>query len=148
MSGSIAFLINENSGAGKSSLRAKEAQDSLNSKSVISASPQSPQDLSKLCATLEPGKTKAAVVFGGDGTQNYALRGLIESGIPLYPFPSGTANDLASEHGITGCLKQMQKLVEEESLEEINVLGVNGVPFSTVGGIGIGSALVIAPHLV
>lgn len=141
MSGSIAFLINENSGTGKSSLKAQEAERSMRIDSVFSARPQSPQDLSDLCTNFEPGKTKAAVVFGGDGTQNYALRGLIESGIPLYPFPSGTANDLASEQGITGCLKQLQKLVDEESIEEINVLGVNGIPFSTVGGIGIGSAL-------
>ena len=141
MSGSIAFLINENSGAGKSTLKANKAEKAIGSESVSSARPQSPHELSDLCSSLVPGKTKAAVVFGGDGTQNYAIRGLIESGIPLYPFPSGTANDLANEQGITGCLKQMQKLVDHDAIEEISVLGVNGVPFSTVGGIGIGSAL-------
>jgi diacylglycerol kinase family enzyme len=141
MKESFVFLINENSGSGKSLSNAAEAQKTISSSSVQSTAPVSPEELSKVCIQLEPAQTKAAVVFGGDGTQNFALRGLIENGIPLYPFPSGTANDLANEYGITGCINQFKNLIQQDSVEEINVLSVNGVPFSTVGGIGIGSAL-------
>jgi diacylglycerol kinase family enzyme len=141
MSSEIAFFINQNSGSGKASAVAEAAEHSLPGLRIQSILPKSALELSESCTQLQREKVKAAVVFGGDGTQTYALRGLLESGIPLYPFPSGTANDLAKEQGITGSIEQFQKLVEEESIEQIRVLGVNGIPFSTVAGIGIGSDL-------
>jgi diacylglycerol kinase family enzyme len=141
MNGEFTFLINRNSGSGKSSKNAQDALISLADSKVKSTLPESPDDLTRICAELDPDLIKAAVVFGGDGTQSYAVRGLIESGIPLYPFPSGTANDLASEQGITGCLVQFRDLIQKQSTEEIRVLSVNDVPFSTVAGIGIGSRI-------
>jgi diacylglycerol kinase family enzyme len=141
MNSEIAFFVNENSGSGQAKKEARLAAHALPGLRVSANLPRSAIDLSTKCGALDSSQTKAAVVFGGDGTQTYALRGLIESGIPLYPFPVGTANDLASEQGITGCFEQMEALIQNDAIEEIRVLGVNGIPFSTVAGIGIGADL-------
>lgn len=141
MSSKVAFFINETSGSGKSPETAERLERALPGLRISRSLPSTSSALTEACGKLDPSETKAAVVFGGDGTQTYALRGLLETGIPLYPYPSGTANDLASEQGITGCREQMQRLIEEESIEEVRVLGVNGIPFSTVAGIGIGAEL-------
>lgn len=141
MNGEFAFFINTESGAGISANKAKDAEESLFGLNVRSSTPTSSSELSRACSELKSSQTKAAVVFGGDGTHSYALRGLLESGIPLYPFPSGTANDLSTEQGITSSLDQLRDLVGKNSVKEFRVIGVNGIPFSTVAGIGIGSAL-------
>ena len=140
MNGEFTFLINRNSGSGKSSRNAQDALIALADSTVKSSLPKTPEEMTRICSDLDPESIRAAVVFGGDGTHSYALRGLLENGIPLYPFPTGTANDLASEQGITGCMEQFRKLVEAEAIDEIRVLSVNDIPFSTVSGIGIGSA--------
>jgi diacylglycerol kinase family enzyme len=135
----IQFFINDQSGKGEGRDRAEWARSQLPGLRISSQIPTSGQELAKLCSQLKEANTRAAVVFGGDGTVNYAIRGLIESGIPLFPYPSGTANDLANEHGITGSTDQLTKLLDQKSIHEVNLLSVNGIPFSTVAGIGIGS---------
>ncbi len=135
----VAFLINENSGQGEARALAELAKEGLPSLRIQSSLPRSARELTEICKKLPSGDTRAAVIFGGDGTLNHALRGLLESNIPLYPYPSGTANDLAKENGITGCPQQLGRLVQTESIREYRVLQVNGIPFSTISGIGIGS---------
>ncbi len=135
----IAFLINERSGQGESKHLAEVARNELRGLRIQSTLPKSALDLSEACRNLSPQEVRAAVVFGGDGTLNYALRGLLENDIPLYPYPSGTANDLATENGITGSPSQMERLFFSDSVREVRVLQVNGIPFSTISGIGIGS---------
>ena len=137
----IAFFINQESGSGEAPKVADAAAASLSGLRVRKNLPKSSIDLARACSELDPARTRAAVVFGGDGTQTYALRGLIENGIPLYPFPAGTANDLALDQGITGCHDQLETLLKSESIEEVRVLEVNGIPFSTISGIGIGAEL-------
>jgi hypothetical protein len=135
----IAFLINERSGQGEARELAEIAREGLPGLRVESTLPRSALELTELCKRLPPQKTKAAVVFGGDGTLNYALRGLLDSEIPLYPYPSGTANDLANENGITRSPEQLGRLMQSGVTREVRVLQVNGIPFSTISGIGIGS---------
>ncbi|MBU6153597.1 MAG: hypothetical protein KGP28_04780 [Bdellovibrionales bacterium] len=135
----IAFLINERSGHGEAKMLAEAARRGLPDARIFSTTPESALELTELCKNLSSQDIRAAVVFGGDGTLNYALRGLIENAIPLYPYPSGTANDLASENGITGSPEQLGRLVGSGSVRDVRVLQVNGIPFSTISGIGIGS---------
>jgi len=137
----IAFFINEHSGQGEASTLAEAARAGLPGLSISSNLPKSAFELTELCRNLPKDNTRAAVVFGGDGTLNYALRGLVDSNIPLYPYPSGTANDLAFEHGITGHPEQLGRLVDSESIREVRLLSVNQIPFSTISGIGIGSGI-------
>ena len=135
----IAFLINEHSGQGEARELAEIAREGLPGLQVQSTLPRSALELTEFCKNLPPQETRAAVVFGGDGTLNYALRGLLDSEIPLYPYPSGTANDLANENGITRSPEQLGRLMKSGATREVRVLQVNGIPFSTISGIGIGS---------
>ena len=103
--------------------------------------PSSTTDLTSLCASLDPNVYEAAVVIGGDGTIHHAVRGLSQGKIPLYAFPGGTANDLASELGTRADWAQVQQLINERQPEPIDLIDVNGIPFATVAGIGLGAAL-------
>jgi diacylglycerol kinase family enzyme len=141
MANELAFFINQGSGSGRAPALATEMEGALPGLTIRKALPESASGLTQACSELDAGRVRAAIVFGGDGTQTYALRGLLQNEIPLYPFPSGTANDLASEQGITGCRTQFKQLLEAQSIEQVRVLEVNGIPFSTVAGIGIGAEL-------
>jgi|GEM_PF-3247626 len=135
----IEFLINQQSGQGKAVELAASAKAGLTRLKISTRLPSSARELTELCRSLPAEYTKAAVVFGGDGTLNHALRGLIDQDIPLYPYPSGTANDLAHENGITGCPAQLGRLVDSNSIRDYRLLGVNGIPFTTISGIGVGA---------
>jgi diacylglycerol kinase family enzyme len=102
---------------------------------------KSKEHLAKLCAELDRSRFVAAIVAGGDGSVSAALPGLIESGVPLYPLPFGTANDLSAELGIVRSFEQIPVLFERNTTKLIDVAFVNDIPFVTVGGIGIGSEL-------
>ncbi len=103
--------------------------------------PKSCEELEATCAGLDSEKYEAAVVLGGDGTVNRALRGLIKSQVPLYPFPLGTANDLAAEQGLRADWEQVQRLVDSQRYAKIDLIQVNDAPFATVGGIGVGAII-------
>lgn len=106
--------------------------------------PRSASELRELCSRLSRQDYLATLVIGGDGTQNHALQGLWKMGLegaPLYSFPGGTANDLASELGLKPCLEQAGLLLDRNQPDAIDVISVNGVPFSTIAGIGLGALL-------
>ena len=107
--------------------------------------PSTAAQLTEACAKLDPATYEAVVVIGGDGTLNHAIRGLMkanpEDQVPLYVFPSGTANDLASELGTTADWAQVQRLIHSKQMETIDLVEVNGHPFVTVAGIGLGASL-------
>jgi diacylglycerol kinase family enzyme len=104
--------------------------------------PSTPLELEETCAQLDKSCYQAAVVVGGDGSVNRALRGLLKSGVPLYPYPGGTANDLASSLGIKADWAQARRLLQDRSITERRLLEVNGVPFATIAGVGIGADVV------
>ncbi len=99
------------------------------------------EHLGKLCANLDRTRFFAAIVVGGDGSVSGALPGLIESGVPLYPLPFGTANDLSTELGIVRSFEQIPFVLEQNTTKLIDVSFVNDIPFVTVGGIGVGAEL-------
>jgi len=137
----VLFLINPHAGKGETESHLRNAARTLLDIEVKSFAPSTPEEMTNFCAALDPKVTRAVVVIGGDGTQNHAIRGLSQSGVPLYPFPAGTANDLAYEHGIKKNWSQLQDLLSHSSFQEMDLIAVNGVPFATVAGIGIGSQL-------
>lgn len=83
----------------------------------------------------------AIVVAGGDGTLNRALPALLRSRVPAFVLPVGTANDVARQLQISGAWAQMRHLLDTDRVRHIDVLFVNGRPFVSVGGIGVGAAL-------
>ena len=143
----VAMIANPMAGARTAPQWVERAQRELWGYEVEAYFPQTAQELQDLCARFTRDQYSATVVVGGDGTQNQALQGRWKSGAqlkelaPLYPFPGGTANDLSVELGIEPSFEQVQRLLDLRSSTEIDVIAVNGVPFSTVAGIGIGAAL-------
>jgi diacylglycerol kinase family enzyme len=103
--------------------------------------PNSSDEMRHICQNLDPTVFEAAVVLGGDGTQNHALRGLLQSGVPLFPFPSGTANDFSRELHIRADWAQVQRLIDDYCVTEIDVIEVEGTPYATVAGVGVGAVL-------
>lgn len=106
--------------------------------------PDSVSEMQGLVAKIVSGKEhEAVVIVGGDGTMNQALRALKlkTNPVPLYVFPGGTANDLAKELRIKPDWAQVQALVDRHHTWMMDLIEVNGVPFSTVAGVGVGAAL-------
>lgn len=107
---------------------------------------EAPKDLASLAEmikTVDPAKTEAIVVMGGDGTFHQVLRQIksFPFSIPLFPFPIGTANDFATELGLTSDWLELQTLVDGKRFEPVDIVKVNGVPFVTTAGIGLGYTL-------
>jgi diacylglycerol kinase family enzyme len=137
----IAILVNPHAGKGSALHAVQEARRVLWGWELDVIQPCSEEELQEVSAELNPEEYRAAIVIGGDGTVNQAIRGLVKSGVPLCPFPAGTANDLASELGITADWERIQILLDSRRTEEIDLVEANGVPFATVAGLGLGSTL-------
>jgi diacylglycerol kinase family enzyme len=102
-------------------------------------------------ATIDPDRHEAVVVIGGDGTFQQVLHNIWKARgaagpprmqVPFLPFPAGTANDLASELGIRADWEQVQALIDRRSFGRMDLIDVNGVPFTTQAGVGLGTQLV------
>lgn len=103
--------------------------------------PQSVAEFGKLRHLIAQHKPDIIVVVGGDGTTNLFLSSLMDSANPVYLFPSGTANDLARHSGHLADWDLLNNSLVALDSEAIDILEVNGLPFATVGGFGVGSAL-------
>ncbi|MEK6705646.1 MAG: diacylglycerol kinase family protein [Bdellovibrionota bacterium] len=137
----LAILANPASGKGKAIEAVQTAKRALWGWDIEFHFPSSSNELRKICQKLNKTTYEAAVVIGGDGTMNDAIRGLIESKVPLCPFPAGTANDLAQELGISDDWNDIQQLIDGGQTKMMDLIEVNHMPFATVAGIGIGALL-------
>lgn len=137
----VAILLNPNAGSYNQQELRRQASMVLWGYDVKFFLSRSKQHLTKICANLDRSQFFAAIVAGGDGSVSGALSGLMQSGVPLYPLPYGTANDLASELGIARSFAQIPLVLEQNTTKLIDVAFVNDIPFVTVGGIGLGAQL-------
>ena len=85
------------------------------------------------------------VAAGGDGTVRLVAQELAGTGVPLGVIPLGTGNDFARANGIPDDVPGAIERIVRRSTRAIDLLEVNGRPFVTAGGIGIGAhtALVV-----
>lgn len=85
------------------------------------------------------------VAAGGDGTVRLVAQELAGTGVPLGVLPLGTGNDFARANGIPDDIAGALERIVRRSTRAIDLLEVNGRPFVTAGGIGIGAytALVV-----
>jgi len=137
----IAVIANRTAGRGRAIVAIQEAKRTLWGWPLEFICPESPDHLQRVCRDLDPEVYEAAVVIGGDGTMNQALRGMANGQVPLFAYPGGTANDFAGELGMTGHWEQVQRLLDKRIIEPIDLITANGIPFATVAGIGVGSIL-------
>ncbi len=135
----IAILANKSSGQGSALKATLSAREKLWGYPHEIHFPSSQSELRTICSKLSPEIYEALIVIGGDGTVHQAIRGFAiqPNDVPLYPFPGGTANDLARELGLHADWHQVETLIGQKQHDLIDMIEVNGIPFSTVGGIGI-----------
>ncbi|MBI4527117.1 MAG: YegS/Rv2252/BmrU family lipid kinase [Deltaproteobacteria bacterium] len=100
------------------------------------SSPQKAAEVSR-CAVRS--NVETLIVAGGDGTVNAVLNSLAGTRVALGIIPAGTANDLASLHGIPGNVSQACDVVLERRLRPIDLIRVNGWHYATAGGLGLPS---------
>jgi diacylglycerol kinase (ATP) len=81
------------------------------------------------------------IVGGGDGTINAAVRGVLQTGLPMGILPMGTANDLARTLSIPLDLVEAARVVALGHTRRIDVGDVNGHYFFNVASIGLAAEL-------
>jgi diacylglycerol kinase (ATP) len=110
-------------------------------------SPRSADEAAAIVRERMALEQRPAVVIaaGGDGTVRLVAQELAGTGVPLGVIPLGTANDFARANGIPDDVAGALDRIVRRSTRAIDLLEVNGRPFVTAGGIGIGahSALVV-----
>lgn len=77
------------------------------------------------------------LVGGGDGSVNEALSGLMETKSPLLLIPLGTANNLARTLQIPTDYKKALELLNQGTIQQIDVGMANDIPFVNVVGLGL-----------
>lgn len=141
MTEKLAIVINASAGEAKAAAIAREAQQRLWGWPMEFFIGQDIEATRVFIRQLRADEFKAIIVAGGDGTLNQLLGAIQECGLPVATFPSGTANDLAREAGISRDWEDLQTAIDLGSMKKIDLINVNGVDFATVGGIGVGASL-------
>lgn len=103
---------------------------------------ESKTDVEKLFQSNRVEDFEAVICFGGDGTANSLLEFVIDKDVVFIPIPTGSANDISLELGVPGDWEHITSHLQNRKVKKIDTLEVNGIPFLTVGGLGIGSKLV------
>jgi len=83
-------------------------------------------------------KYDAIVAFGGDGTANEVIKGVLDNGgeVPVGIIPEGTGNDLARSLEISSNLAKAIKTLTNFNIKKIDIGKINDNIF--VNGVGIG----------
>lgn len=109
--------------------------------------PDTPEAATEILRTRMTAEQRPAMVVaaGGDGTVRVVAQELAGTGVPLGVIPLGTGNDFARANGIPIDVAGALERIVRRSTRAIDMLEVNGRPFVTAGGIGIGahSALMV-----
>lgn len=83
------------------------------------------------------------VAVGGDGSYHGLLPSLRGSNVPLGLIPLGTANDLATGHGVPLTIEEACQVIRVGATRQVDLVLVNGVPFATVGGVGLAADVAV-----
>lgn len=132
----ILLLVNPNARSGPGAF--KDLKEALTAAGhlVIEPSDQDQQNTRSIIFAHEK-EVDLVIIGGGDGSINYSLPALIETGLPLLVYPLGTANLLARSFNLKPNIADLLKLLEEGVTVPIDLGQVNGIPFINVCGLGI-----------
>ena len=139
----LAVIANKSAGQGGVLQTAFRARSQLWGRHCDFFYPNTISEIRSICSQIDPDQYDGCVVMGGDGTFNQVIRAhdVLPNKVPLFAFPCGTANDLAKELGLQANWNQVQALMDQQAIKRLDLVEVNGFPFVTVGGLGIGARL-------
>ena len=78
------------------------------------------------------------IVGGGDGTLNWLLGAVLDSGATLGVLPMGTANDFARALGIPDDLEEAAEVIRSGNIRKVDVGQANDRFFLNAAGVGLG----------
>ena len=98
---------------------------------------------------------EVVVTFGGDGTVNEAVNGLIGSDVPLFPLPGGNTNVFCRMLGIPNeivdATEHLLRIADDWRPRRVDLPAVNGRAFTFSSGVGLDATVVrrvdARPHL-
>ena len=73
------------------------------------------------------------VVLGGDGAVGMLARSALESGVPIFHYPTGTENLFSREYGMRADPVHLLKAIEEGSVVETDVAEIDGTLMLQIG---------------
>ncbi len=99
--------------------------------------PKSIEELKKELAIDKSQNTELIVISGGDGTINCMAQELLDSSMKIAIYPTGTANDFASQFKIKKCFKCLKESIVSGNFFESDIIKVNDQFMITNGGMGL-----------
>lgn len=104
---------------------------------------QEPGHATALAREASEGGIDLVLVWGGDGTLNEVVAGMLGSTIPLALLPGGSVNVFARVTGIPLRWKKACRMLPHAELRSIPVGVANGRPFLLMTGVGIDAEVVL-----
>jgi diacylglycerol kinase (ATP) len=101
---------------------------------------RSPEDYDSLKGALADdvnSGTEFIFSVGGDGTAHTIIQEIVNTPVKFMCIPAGTANDFASELGMTKNVDNVVKIFQRKSVKKVDVIKVNEKYLLSSGGIGI-----------
>lgn len=142
----VVVIMNPRAGAMDRALVEKKVREALFRCDLYFQAPESLDELKECIVTAHLAGAQALIVCGGDGTVNAVVEPLMRYvGVANLPniciVPSGTANDLAHEEGISRRIERVAHAILEERIKRVDVIEISaqGKPayMLTNGGVGV-----------
>ena len=108
---------------------------------VVEYTTRSAADAIRRAREIAP-HARAVVVWGGDGTVNDVVNGMISSPTPILPCPAGTENLLAKELQIPSDPRRIVETLLTSPTRECDVGLINGRNFMLIIGVGFDGEVV------
>ncbi len=89
-----------------------------------------------------PGVAGAVIIWGGDGTVNEVVNGLVGTNVPVLPCRAGTENLLAKQLQVPRDPRRIVEILQEGQVVECDVGRVNDRNFMMIIGIGFDGEVV------
>ena len=139
----VHLIVNPHSGYGGTGrplndLRAAARQADIE---LIEYTTRWPEDATRYARSIAE-RSRAVVVWGGDGTVSEVVNALAGTGVPILPCPVGTENLLASELRIPSDPRQIVQTIQAGYAIDCDVGVINGRNFMLIIGIGFDGEVV------
>lgn len=135
----ISVYFNDASSRSMSSKIGKKLENYLYRHDLNFRSPESLEDLHHQLQDDVSADCEYIFSVGGDGTANTILQNIQGTNVKLMVVPTGTANDFASELGLSLNVDRIMKVFLHKTYQNVDVLKVNDKYMLTNGGAGMTS---------